>query len=81
MRKLFPLLLFLAALLAVPAHAQPMRVLWWDISLDERGNSPSNRQRMARFVDGYQNGTLFYHYHHQEQQGTGKYNHPSTRGK
>ncbi len=44
---------------ADPVTAEPMRVLWWDVSLDERSNKPANRQRMARFVDGYQGGSRF----------------------
>ena len=41
------------------AQAEPMRVLWWDVSLDERSNKPANRQRMARFIDGYKGGSVY----------------------
>lgn len=52
-------LLALCLVVASAASAQPMRVLWWDVSLPEAGNQPSNRQTMARFMDGYQGGALF----------------------
>lgn len=44
---------------ATQVAAQPMRVLWWDVSLRESGNQPSNRRTMATFMDGYQGGALF----------------------
>lgn len=41
------------------AQAEPMRVLWWDVSLDERSNKPANRRQMARFINGYKGGSLY----------------------
>ena len=55
-------LIFLALVLAVSfgmanrLHAQTMRVLWWDVSLNETRNKPANRQTMARFIDGLDGG-------------------------
>jgi hypothetical protein len=45
--------------LASAAMAEPMRVLWWDVSLNEPRNKPDNRQRMARYLDAYKGGTRF----------------------
>ncbi|MFK7744479.1 MAG: hypothetical protein AB8B47_05465 [Roseobacter sp.] len=42
-----------------PVHAEPMRVLWWDVSLNESRNKPANRQRMAQYLTAYQGGTRF----------------------
>ncbi len=46
-------------LVAQVAQAEPVRVLWWDVSLDERSNKPANRQRMARYIDGYKGGAVY----------------------
>lgn len=58
----------LAAFMAVPlllfclgsgVMAEPMRVLWWDVSLNEPRNKPDNRQQMARYLEAYKGGTRF----------------------
>ncbi len=68
MRKLFRLCsvaffpLFLSAFLVVSAtsaSAQPVKVLWWDVSLNESRNKPQNRQRMAQYLEQYQGGSRF----------------------
>jgi hypothetical protein len=41
------------------AGAEPMPVLWWDVSLHEPRNQPSNRQTMARHLQAYKDGTRF----------------------
>ncbi|MEM6566573.1 MAG: hypothetical protein AAF665_19135 [Pseudomonadota bacterium] len=42
-----------------PLHAEPMRVLWWDVSLRETRNNPQNRETMANFLTGYKNGSRY----------------------
>lgn len=68
MRKLFrpctpvfrlPILSMCMFFLVSAAAAQPMKVLWWDVSLNESRNKPDNRQRMARYLDQYRGGARF----------------------
>lgn len=63
MKRLFATLGLLCAVCLIftppEAQAEPMRVLWWDVSLNESRNKPSNRQRMARYIDGYKGGGVY----------------------
>lgn len=59
MRKYLTALLFILFTMTASAQAEPMRVLWWDISLDESQNKPANRRTMAQFIDGYKGGSRF----------------------
>ena len=56
MRKHLTVLILILFVAAAPVRAEPVRVLWWDISLDEPRNKPANRRQMARCVDGYKGG-------------------------
>ena len=53
--------LFAACLIltASAAFAQPMKVLWWDVSVEEPSTKSSHRQRVARFVNDYEGGSVF----------------------
>jgi hypothetical protein len=59
MRKYLTALLLALFAFSATAYAEPMRVLWWDISLEEAQNKPSNRRTMAQFVDGYKGGAHY----------------------
>lgn len=63
MKSLFHILVALMTacliLVASTAMAQPMKVLWWDVSVEEPSTKSSHRQRVARFVDDYQGGAVF----------------------
>ena len=56
MAAIFAIGLMLILSSASTLGAQTMRVLWWDVSLDESRNKPANRQTMARFIDGLEGG-------------------------
>ena len=46
-------------LAASAAIAQPMKVLWWDVSVEEPSTNSAHRRQVARFVDAYQGGGIF----------------------
>lgn len=53
------LTVLLTITMASAATAQPMRVLWWDVSLNESRNKPANRQTMARFLSRQDGGARY----------------------
>jgi hypothetical protein len=55
----FLLTLVISVLIAAMSHAEPMRVLWWDVSLVESRNKPANRETMARYVQSFKGGARF----------------------
>ena len=59
--RVLPIIAFAALLVlsAAAASAQPMRVLWWDVSLNEPRNKPENRRTMARYIDRYAGGARY----------------------
>jgi hypothetical protein len=59
-RSLLASVFAVSALLAVPAAATPLNVLWWDSTPDYGGQAPNSlRQAMSNYLTAFGGGTVF----------------------